>query len=97
VNSAAAGFVVYFVFLALGVYVLSLTETADFINVAFEAASALGTVGLSMGLTSSLSVIGKLIIILLMLVGRTGPLTFGAALFVKPKLIFDNKETDLAV
>jgi trk system potassium uptake protein TrkH len=50
-----------------------------------------------MGLTSSLSVIGKLIIILLMLVGRTGPLTFGAALFVKPKLIFDNKETDLAV
>lgn len=97
VNSAAAGFVFYFVFLALGVYVLSLTETADFINIAFEAASALGTVGLSMGLTSSLSVIGKLIIILLMLVGRTGPLTFGAALFVKPKLIFDNKETDLAV
>jgi trk system potassium uptake protein TrkH len=97
VNSAAAGFVFYFVFLALGVYFLSLTETADFINIVFEAASALGTVGLSMGLTSSLSVIGKLIIILLMLVGRTGPLTFGAALFVKPKLIFDNKETDLAV
>ncbi|SDC25672.1 TrkH family potassium uptake protein [Geotoga petraea] len=97
VNSAAAGFVFYFVVLALGVYILSLTENTDFISVAFEAASALGTVGLSMGLTSSLTVIGKVSIILLMLVGRTGPLTFGAALFVKPKLIFDNKETDLAI
>ena len=44
-------------------------------QIIFEAFSAFGTVGLSMGITSMLSSIGKLIIILLMYLGRVGPLT----------------------
>ncbi|RJP96087.1 MAG: ATPase [Desulfobacteraceae bacterium] len=47
-----------------------------FLGYLFEAVSAFGTVGLSMGLTSTLSIWGKIWIILLMLVGRVGILTF---------------------
>jgi trk system potassium uptake protein TrkH len=46
----------------------------------FEAVSAFGTVGLSMGVTPTLSAGGKLVLIALMFVGRLGPLTFIFAL-----------------
>ena len=55
-----------------------------FIEVAFEAFSAFGTVGLSTGLTPHLSTLGKLLIVTLMFVGRIGPLTL-AALFTERK------------
>ena len=92
---ASLGF--YLLFLILGTYILTLTEHHAFIDILFEAASALGTVGLSTGITAGLSNLGKLIIVFLMFIGRLGPLTFGLALFVKPQLIFDNDETDLAI
>ena len=41
----------------------------------FEVTSALGTVGLSLGITPSLDGIGKIIIMLTMFIGRVGPLT----------------------
>jgi trk system potassium uptake protein TrkH len=62
---------------------LSITENSnDFTmsEVMFEAASALGTVGLTTGITPSLTNAGKLIIIAVMLIGRLGPLTLLAAL-----------------
>ncbi len=62
---------------------LSITERASGFNmsqISFEAASALGTVGLTTGITSSLTTAGKLIIIVTMLIGRLGPLTLLAAL-----------------
>jgi len=59
---------------------LSVTENTPFINVAFEAVSALGTVGLSRNYTPSLSPIGKLIIIVVMYLGRIGPITLVVAL-----------------
>lgn len=46
----------------------------------FEAASALGTVGLSTGVTQTLTTAGKWIIIIAMLIGRLGPLTLLAGL-----------------
>ncbi|MHC4425119.1 MAG: TrkH family potassium uptake protein [Planctomycetota bacterium] len=49
-------------------------------DIMFEAGSALGTVGLTTGITPSLTSAGKLIIIATMLVGRLGPLTLLAAL-----------------
>lgn len=51
----------------------------DFIKLLFEVCSAFGTVGLSAGITSTLSVAGKLVIILTMFVGRCGPLTIALA------------------
>jgi trk system potassium uptake protein TrkH len=66
-----------FVFLTMGL-LLSITERHsgfDFSAIMFETASALGTVGLSCGITPSLTTAGKIIIIITMLVGRLGPLT----------------------
>jgi trk system potassium uptake protein TrkH len=59
----------------LAIFSLLLTEDAPVVNIIFEAVSALGTVGLSRGLTGDLSVGGELIIIFLMFIGRLGPLT----------------------
>lgn len=61
--------------------VLSISETGhSFIELFFETVSAFGTVGLSMGITPSLTIVGKLIITLLMFFGRVGPLTIFMAL-----------------
>ncbi len=64
---------------ALGIFVLVLTEKAALIDIMFETVSAFGTVGLSTGLTSSLSTLGRIVIIVLMFTGRLGPLTILAA------------------
>lgn len=71
-------FVVAFMLLAtvtMGIIFLNLSESFDFLSLSFEAVSAIATVGLSMGITSGLSSVGKVIIILLMYLGRIGPLT----------------------
>ncbi|MDF1579126.1 MAG: potassium transporter TrkG, partial [Desulfobulbales bacterium] len=47
-----------------------------FLAYLFETVSAFGTVGLSMGITPTLSAWGKLLIVLLMMIGRVGVLTF---------------------
>jgi len=60
--------------LASAVLALTVTERGSFLAILFEAGSALGTVGLSMGLTPDLSCAGKWILIVTMLVGRIGPL-----------------------
>ncbi len=65
---------------------------------AFETVSAFGTVGLSTGVTTSLSALGKLIIIFCMFVGRLGPLVI--ALAVLPERIgprFEYPREDLAI
>ena len=76
-----------FALLTLCIFLYTYTERtgtdpghARFLTIMFEAASAINTVGLSMGATASLSVAGKWITIFLMFVGRVGPLTFAAAL-----------------
>ncbi len=64
-------------------FALSITERSShftMMQIMFETASALGTVGLSTGITGSLTTAGKLIIIIVMLVGRLGPLTLLASL-----------------
>ncbi|GGK31086.1 potassium transporter Trk [Pilimelia terevasa] len=52
-------------------------------RVLFEAISAFGTVGLSNGLTAALPPAGQLILVALMFLGRTGPLTVAAALALR--------------
>ena len=88
----------YIIALMVGAYLLELSEKTAFEKNFFEAASALGTVGLSMGITSGLSVIGKIVVILLMFCGRVGPLTIGTALFGNsPEEEKEEHPSDLAV
>jgi trk system potassium uptake protein TrkH len=51
-----------------------------FMHSSFEVASALGTVGLSTGMTARLSTAGRIVVIVLMFFGRLGPITVFAAL-----------------
>jgi len=83
--------------LILGCYLLALTESVSFEGLLFESASALGTVGLSTGITAQLTPIGKLILIGLMFIGRLGPLAFGIALFLPPGKSDEPGREDLAV
>ncbi len=62
-------------FVISAIFLMTITEKQPFIVVAFEVMSAFGTTGLSMGLTSNLTEIGKEIIIFIMFLGKLGPLT----------------------
>ena len=66
---------VYFSVLILLILMLLTTQTSGDKELIFEAVSALGTVGLSMGITSELDEVGKTIIIIGMFLGRTMPAT----------------------
>jgi trk system potassium uptake protein len=50
-----------------------------FLELFFETISAFGTVGLSAGVTASLSTVGRITIVLLMFIGRLGPMVIGLA------------------
>ncbi len=61
-------------------FILTISDSKqNFIKLAFETISAFGTVGLSGGITADLSSLGKLVIIILMFIGKTGPLTLFSA------------------
>ena len=95
--TAVTSVTIYLFVLTIGIFLLTLTENHDFLKLVFEASSALGTVGLSMGITGDLSSIGKTIIIALMFLGRVGPLTMGLALMYNPKEDDPIKDSDIAV
>lgn len=61
----------------LGLFAMALTQSADFLDLAFEVTSAFGTVGLSRGITGQLDSGGRILLCLLMFLGRVGPLTLG--------------------
>jgi trk system potassium uptake protein TrkH len=78
--------------------ILSTTEDHHFLMILFEVTSAFGTVGLSMGLTPDLSLAGKIIIILMMFVGRLGPLTLSYAIAPKPgRVLYRNAEGKIII
>ena len=65
---------------------ISLTDPGiDFIKIFFEVISAYATVGLSTGITSDISIWGKLILILTMYMGRVGVLLLMSAVLGDPK------------
>ncbi len=83
--------------LMFSVIILTATESASFLSIMFEAVSALGTVGLSMGLTANLSAWGKIIIIGSMMIGRIGPLGVAYALVRKGRLAYRYPQEDVFV
>ena len=76
INKALALFSVAMFIVLFVTMILSITEAGhSFMALIFETTSAFATVGLSLGLTPTLSIPGKCIIILTMFAGRLGPLT----------------------
>ena len=75
VKNAATIFMMYIVFFFGGAIVISAVEGLSFSTCLFETASAIGTVGLTLGITPGLGVISQIILMILMFLGRVGGLT----------------------
>lgn len=67
----------------VGAFALAATTGFDLRDVLFEAFSALGTVGLSTGITPQVDTLGRIVLMGLMFLGRLGPVTFGTALVLR--------------
>ncbi len=75
VKRAATILFMYIFLFVSGAIVISLAEGLPFMVCLFETASAIGTVGLTLGITPGLGILSKLILIVLMFFGRVGGLT----------------------
>ena len=97
VLGAFTALVFYLIMFLAGSVAMLTIQGQVFEDVVFEAASALGTVGLSRGITGDLLPLGKLVIILLMFIGRIGPVTFGLALFNQARQRVRLAKEDVAI
>ena len=75
IRNAATIFLMYIVLFLVGGMVISSTEDIPLMTALFETASAIGTVGLSLGITPELGIVSHIILICLMFFGRVGGLT----------------------
>jgi trk system potassium uptake protein TrkH len=75
VYRSAAIAVVAVLVVALAAMLLLASQQGGFESILFEVVSAFGTVGLSLGATATLDGFGKVVVALVMLAGRVGPLT----------------------
>ncbi len=75
IRNAATILMMYLSLFLLGGFVISRVEELPLLTCLFETASAIGTVGLTLGITPNLGQISRIILILLMYVGRVGGLT----------------------
>ena len=75
VKNAVTVFLMYISLFLLGGMIISRVEGLPILTCLFETASAIGTVGLTLGITPGLHLISKLILISLMFLGRIGGLT----------------------
>ncbi|MFH1429452.1 MAG: TrkH family potassium uptake protein [Candidatus Margulisiibacteriota bacterium] len=85
VQKASNLFVFSLAILSVFTVALLYVEKKVFIDILFEAVSAFGTVGLSTGITPLLTGKGKILITILMFIGRLGPLTIGYAFLTRRK------------
>lgn len=87
VYKALAVNIIAFLMLSVVTIILSVTEgKVIFKEILYEATSALGTAGLSLGITGGLSNIGKIVLMITMYCGRVGLLTVVTALYVRKKV-----------
>ena len=75
VKIAATVLVMYITLFVFGALVISSIEGLPLSNCLYETASAIGTVGLTVGITTQLGTISRIILIFLMYMGRVGGLT----------------------
>lgn len=73
----------------LSTALILLFDNKDFISVLFEVFSAFSNTGLSLGITSNLTVMSKIVLMILMLIGRVGIVTFFGALTIS-EVKFEN-------
>ncbi len=87
IRNTVALFLLAISFIILVTLLITAFEDFGIGKILFEVTSAFGTVGLSTGITSQLSIMSKLLITVTMLLGRVGPLTVGYALLKRVKKV----------
>ncbi len=98
VRSSTSVFIMYLVLFLVGGLIISKIENIPMITSLYETASAVGTVGLTLGITPTLHTVSKLILIISMYFGRVGVLTFlYATLGAKKKAISKYPYEDISV
>ena len=75
VRNAATILMMYLTLFLMGGFIISRVEGLPLLTCLYETASAVGTVGLTLGITSKLGLVSQMILILLMYIGRVGGLT----------------------
>jgi trk system potassium uptake protein TrkH len=86
IRQATALLIVYIGLFLISGMAISTIEGLPLGDCLFETASAVGTVGLTLGITSTLGPVSRIILILLMFIGRTGGLTIAKA-FIRDQMI----------
>ena len=81
IKNAATIAMLYFALFFGGGIAISVYEGLPLLNCLYEAASAVGTVGLTLGITPELHVFSQVVLIILMYLGRVGGLTLIYAVF----------------
>lgn len=82
----------------LSIFILAVIEEHhEFVDVLFEVVSALSTVGLSRGITGSLTPLGEGVLMFMMFAGRIGPLTIGYMIALPKKTKIQYPESQLDV
>lgn len=89
-RTSACVFMIYLFLISASAMLISKLENVTMLTALFETTSALGTVGLTLGITSQLGMLSKLLLALLMFVGRVGSLTILMA-FSSPKRMVASK------
>lgn len=88
---------IYIMLSILGIFLLITTQGLPVKDAAFETLSALGTVGLSTGITRELDTLSRMVIILLMYSGRVGSLTLLMAVMMGTKSKLRNPEEKIII
>ena len=90
IRHAATILMMYVSLFVLGAMVISYVEGVPILTALLETGSAIGTVGLSLGITPEVGMLSKCILMFLMFFGRVGALTFVYAA-VAPRRTFGTK------
>ena len=89
---------IYIILVLAGSFLLITTQSIGMKDAAFETLSAIGTVGLSTGITRELGTFSRLVIVMLMYSGRVGSLTVAMAMTVRiNRTRFKNPEEKITV
>ncbi|MCI5929670.1 MAG: potassium uptake protein, TrkH family [Pseudoflavonifractor capillosus] len=84
IDAMTLALIIIFLFLT-GSIVISLADGVPYLHAAFETASALGTVGVTVGITPTLSAFSQVVLICLMYLGRIGVISFSVAFLTRSR------------
>lgn len=97
VRSAATIFMMYVTLCISAAMIISRIEGIDLVSCIFETASAVGTVGCTMGITPHLGAVSHIILIMLMYFGRVGGLTLAYAMTHKSRFVNNMPQERISV